>query len=288
MRKPNRSEPLDSLTGYENYSVTSQSYDTTRRPIGVEIILGCFAASNTRPLHEQVILDAGCGTGNYLQAIQDKVGVCHGIDINEGMLAKAQSKFGNESSIHFDHGSLLDLPYTDNFFDGIMCNQVIHHLDDPMSAEVFPNMKIMLSQFYRVLRPNGVLILNMCSRRQLFEGFWWADLILQVVDKMATRIPSLEITGRILKDLGFQLGGLTVPLHEVLQGPSYFNPRGPLEKSFRDGDSTWALLSETELHQTLEQIQNMNKSGSITQYMDARDKRRKNVGQTTFLFARKP
>jgi len=60
-----------------------------------------------------------------------------------------------------------------------------------------------------------------------------------------------------------------------------------LQKSFRDGDSTWALLSEAELHQTLERIHTMNEDGSIIEYLDEREKRRKRIGQTTFIFARK-
>ena len=287
MKKLHSSEILKTRIDYENYSVTSHSYDKTRRPVGIEVILGCFAATHTCPLSEQVILDAGCGTGNYLQAIHHKVGTCYGIDINEGMLAQAQQKFGNDSHVKFDYGSLLDLPYSDDFFDGILCNQVIHHLDDPMSTEIFPNVRAMLAACFRILRPHGVLVINMCSRHQLIDGFWWADLIPQVVDKMSAKIPSLEITGKMLEEIGFQLGGPIVPLYEVLQGPSYFDPTGPLQKSFRDGDSTWALLSEVELHQILERIRTMNEDGSITQFMDAREKRRKNVGQTTFLFSRK-
>ena len=287
MIKPFDSETLNTLTEYENYSVTSHSYDTTRQPIGLEIILGCFAATNTRPLHEQIILDAGCGTGNYLQAIHHKVGICHGIEINEGMFAQAQSKFGNGAHVKLDHGSVLNLPYPDDFFDGIMCNQVIHHLDDPGMTGAFPNVKAMFSSAYRVLRPQGVLVLNMCSRQQLVDGFWWADLFPKIVDKMATRIPSIKLTMEMLHIAGFQRGGIIVPFHEILQGPSYFDPKGPLQKSFRDGDSTWALLSEAELHQTLECIHTMNEDGSITEYLDEREKRRKRVGQTTFIFARK-
>jgi len=145
----------------------------------------------------------------------------------------------------------------------------------------------MLASAYRVLRPQGVLVINICSRQQLMDGFWWADLIPQVVDKMAARIPSLDLTGKMLEAVGFQKGGIIVPLHEILQGPSYCDPKGPLQKSFRDGDSTWSLLSEAELHQTLERIHAMNEDGSIIEYLDEREKRRKRVGQTTFIFARK-
>jgi len=287
MMKPLDSETLNTFTEYENYSVTSNSYDTTRQPIGMEVILGCFAATDTRPLHEQVILDAGCGTGNYLQAFHHKVGICHGIEINEGMLAQAQRKFGNGSHVELAHGSLLNLPYPDDFFDGIMCNQVIHHLDDPGKTDGFPNVKAMFSSAFRVLRPQGVLVINMCSRQQLVDGFWWADLIPKIVDKMATRIPSIECTLEMLGTAGFQMGGIILPLHEILQGSTYCDPKGPLQKSFRDGDSTWALLSEEELHHTLERIRTMNEDGSITQFLDEREKRRKRVGQTTFIFARK-
>ena len=41
-------------TEYENYDATSKAYDNTRSPVGVEVMLGCFA-STPRPLHEQTI-----------------------------------------------------------------------------------------------------------------------------------------------------------------------------------------------------------------------------------------
>jgi len=30
---------------YENYAATSQNYDLTRTPVGVEVLLGCFATA---------------------------------------------------------------------------------------------------------------------------------------------------------------------------------------------------------------------------------------------------
>ena len=271
---------------YENYSRVAQTYDGTRTPIGVEIILGCFAATSTRPLHEQAILDAGCGTGTYLQAIQKKVGSCSGIEINQDMLGQAQARFATSSHVQLDHGSLLNLPYDDNGFDGIMCNQVIHHLD-AQTTEDFPNIRIMLTDLYRVLRPSGVLIINTCSRQQLLDGYWWADLIPKAVDKMSARIPSIGHTVQMLEDQGFQMGGTIVPLHEVLQGPSYFDPKGPLHPSFREGDSTWSLISEEELSQALEHIRRLNGDGSMKDFLDRHEQKRKQVGQTTFIFARK-
>ncbi|MGQ4807560.1 hypothetical protein NKDENANG_00914 [Candidatus Entotheonellaceae bacterium PAL068K] len=42
---------------YENYTETSKAYDSTWCPVGVELILGCFASS-PRPLHEQTMRKA--------------------------------------------------------------------------------------------------------------------------------------------------------------------------------------------------------------------------------------
>ena len=274
-------------TDYENYSLAAHTYDDTRIPIGLEIILGCFAATSTRPLHEQAILDAGCGTGNYLHVIHEKVGSCYGIEINKEMLGQAQAKFATTSNVHLDHGSLLSLPYDDNSFDGIMCNQVIHHLE-AQATEDFPNIQTMFTALYRVLRVGGVVIINTCSRQQLLDGYWWAELISKAVDHMSTRIPSIERTVQMLEDVGFQLGGVIVHMHEVLQGPSYFDPKAPLNKSFRAGDSTWSLLSDEELSQALEHIRTINEDGRMKDYLDRSEHKRKRVGQTTFIFARKP
>ena len=274
-------------TDYENYSIVALSYDDTRVPIGLEIILGCFAATDNRPLHEQVILDAGCGTGNYIEALHHKVGRCYGIDVSQKMVHQARKKFAPPTNVRLDHGSLLCLPYPDQLFDGVMCNQVVHHLDDPHTADGFQNLQAMVSETHRVLRTNGVLVINMCSRRQLFEGYWWADLIPQAVDHMARRMPSIELTIRILGKVGFNVRGTIVPLHAILQGPSYLDPKGPLSEKFRNGDSTWSLLKEEELKRVLEHIQTMNEDGSIESYLKEREERRKGVGQTTFLFARK-
>jgi ubiquinone/menaquinone biosynthesis C-methylase UbiE len=38
------------------------------------------------------ILDAGCGTGNYLKEISGEVGECVGVEFNEGMLKQARQK----------------------------------------------------------------------------------------------------------------------------------------------------------------------------------------------------
>ncbi len=272
---------------YENYQDTSKSYDTTRIPIGVEILLGCFATT-PRPLPEQVILDGGCGTGNYIQALKNKVNSLWGLEFNGGMLAQATEKFRNDPNIHLDQGSLLDLPYENETFDGIMCNQVLHHLgSDEAAQENFPELNQVFEQAYRVLRPQGVFVCNTSSHPQVHDGFWWADLIPDAVSRIAQRMPPIACITEKLDQAGFCFGGIVVPIHAVMQGDNYLDPEGPLKPTYRNGDSTWSLAKEAELEQVLERVRNMNKDGSIVHYLEQRESLRQKLGQTTFVYAYK-
>lgn len=180
------------MSQFENYNDTSKRYDQTRTPIGIEILLGCLV-STPRPLSEQRVLDAGCGTGNYIQALKGKVGDLCGLEFNEGMLAQAQEKFTNDSHVSLEQGSLLErLAYDTNTFDGLMCNQVLHHLETESGAEDFSQIRQLIEEAHRVLRPGGVFVINSCSHRQLHDGFWWADLIPDAMGRMAKRFPTLD------------------------------------------------------------------------------------------------
>lgn len=273
--------------GFENYQETSKKYDTTRVSIGTEILLGCFA-STPRSLSQQTILDGGCGTGNYIESLKEKVGSIYGLEFNEGMLMQSKQKFQAESNIHLRQGNLINLPYDNNYFDGMMCNQVIHHLIlEENHPDKFLQLSKMMKEAYRVLHPQGVLVLNTCSHKQLLDGFWWADLIPEAIKKVTKRFPPLDTINSMLKEVGFNLGGKIVPVDAVLQGDNYLDEEGPLNKAYRDGDSTWALATEEELETALERVRNMNKQGKMTQYLESRENLRRHIGQTTFIYAYK-
>ena len=63
------------------------------------------------------MLEAGCGTGNYLQTLLPHLGSLFGVDSNEGMLAQARRKLGED--VELTCGSILDLPYEDERFDEV-------------------------------------------------------------------------------------------------------------------------------------------------------------------------
>ena len=96
------------------------------------------------------LLDIGCGDGSFgsLVLSTGKYKEVYGIDISEDAL-KGSVKKGlivNKVDLNKD-----ELPFRDSYFDTITCLDVIEHVVDPYG---------LLSQVYRVLKPNGILIIS--------------------------------------------------------------------------------------------------------------------------------
>src|SRR4051812_26943173 len=181
------------MSSYENCTQTSRYYDKTREPVGVEIIVGCFAHAPV-PLERMVILDAGCGTGDYAKALLDYVGQVEAVDLNHGMLEVATRKLKQarlEGRISFHSSQIDTLPFEDATFDGIMINQVLHHLPDE-PADGFPAHRRVFEEFARVLKPGGILTVNTCSQEQLRHGYWYYALIPDAAEALRRRYAPLD------------------------------------------------------------------------------------------------
>jgi ubiquinone/menaquinone biosynthesis C-methylase UbiE len=274
------------MSSYEDYTQTSENYDKTREPVGTEISVGCFAHAPV-PLDQMVVLDAGCGTGNYSRAMLHYVGRIEAVDLNPGMLEVAAQKLSGpqaEGRISFHSARIDALPFEDGTFDGVMINQVLHHLpDDPTKG--FPIHRQVFGEFARVLKTGGVLVVNTCSQEQIRYGYWHYHLIPEAADALRSRYAPLDELVEILDDCGFAYRGRFAPLDVTVQGEPYFDPHGPLDKEWRDGDSVWSLVSEERLERAFSRIQELDERGELEAYLARNDARRRDIGQATILFA---
>jgi ubiquinone/menaquinone biosynthesis C-methylase UbiE len=274
------------MSTYEDYNRTSASYDRSRIPIGVEIIAGCFAQGAKR-LDEMVVLDAGCGTGSYSRELLRFVGRIHAVDISAGMLDVASAKLaaGREAGrVELLQAGLNDLPFADGTFDGIMVNQVLHHLDAP-GATTYPQHEDALRRLARLLKPGGALVINTCSHEQVLRGAWTSALVPEAAARLCDRYMPIAEVERVVRECGLTYRGRFVPVDAVVGGNAYFDPRGPLSKEWRDGDSLWALATETELEGALQRARDLDASGELDDFVARHDAERHNIGQVTFLFA---
>jgi SAM-dependent methyltransferase len=272
------------VSSYENYTHKSGNYDKTREPIGTEILVGCFAHAPV-PLDRTVVLDAGCGTGSYSNALLGYVGRIEAVDVNPGMLDVAARKLAWAGDRISFHSSRIDeLPFENATLDGVMINQVLHHLPDD-AAEGFPAHRRVFQEFARVLKPGGILTVSTCSQEQLRHGYWHYQLIPEAADALRNRYVPIDELLEILDDCELEHRGSFAPLDATVQGDSYFDPTGPLNKEWRDGDSVWSLLAEDRLNRTLSRLRKLEERGELKTYVARNDAMRSHIGQVTIVFA---
>jgi len=276
------------MSTYVDYHQTSQVYDKTRSAGGVKIIRSALAESKL-PLEKQILVDAGCGTGLFATAMVNYVQRVEAVDLNSGMLAKAQEKMLSEEKsgrINFHQSTIDALPLPDESVDAVMTNQVLHHLPDDESSG-WPKHYKVFQEFSRVLKPGGSLIINSCSHQQLEHGFWFYRFIPKALRAVKEKHVDLDMLSKLLQRSGFTNTHHKVPLEVVMQGEALFNAEGPLDPDWRSGDSIWSLVSDEDLPGVLQYIKTLGDSGKLEAFMQQHDKPRASIGQITFTIARK-
>jgi len=139
----------------------------------ITVDLNRFWNSDPNRLTGCRILDIGCGTGRHTTwaACRLPKVVVIGIDINFADVVKTKKRLNTHKELG-DHGggeggvSVADiraLPFKDNFFDLVICSEVLEHIQDHRTA-VF--------EAVRVLKPGKTLAVSV--PRYLPERICWA------------------------------------------------------------------------------------------------------------------
>jgi len=273
------------LSRFGNYDAVAASYDSTRVAVGVDVLARWLERDGPPPAAQRV-LDAGCGTGNYLAALRGRVGELVGLDLSPRMVARARHKLRGQAQVV--RADMRELPFADATFDGVLANMVLHHLDQTVGDAPFPGADRFLVEVNRVLRSGGVLLMSTCTHEQLRDGFWWADLVSEATERATLRYAPLDDVAARMERYGLHVISSEPDRRSVLQGRHYLDPTGPTRPSWRSGDSTWSLATEAELRAALDRLASMERHGQIDGYIAERERRRRMVGQLTYVRARKP
>lgn len=141
-----------------DYNIASKTYDHTRKHS--DEIIEQFARRVTLTARTAV-LDFGCGTGNYLNALQSAFGSrCCGVEPSEGMRTLAAEK---NASLEVRRGDHRQIPFEAETFDFAFMTDVIHHVAD---------MALMFSKLWRVLKCGGLLCVVTESHDQIQARFY--------------------------------------------------------------------------------------------------------------------
>ncbi|HXJ56970.1 MAG TPA: class I SAM-dependent methyltransferase [Candidatus Dormibacteraeota bacterium] len=130
------------------------------------------------PPGARTLLDAGCGTGNLLQAMRraDSALRLHGVDFSEIMLRRAKTKIPDAVLLKGDLNGRL--PFPDGSFDVVTCINVLYAVTHPERT---------LTELRRVLTRGGTLMVSSPLARPRLSAFlrehasvagWWRTLPL--------------------------------------------------------------------------------------------------------------
>lgn len=118
-----------------------------------------------------VVLDAGCGRGRSLKFLAERFrpGRLVGVDADPRMPGWAAPEIaGLDCAVDLRVADASDTGLPDGSVDLVFCHQTLHHLVDQEAA---------LAEFFRVLRPGGVLLLAESTRAYIHS--WMIRLLFR-------------------------------------------------------------------------------------------------------------
>ena len=103
------------------------------------------------------VLDVACGTGIVARHAAERAGAAGtvvGIDLNEDMLRVARSvSAATRPAIEWRQGNATELPFPEEAFDVVCCEQAIQFFSDPVKA---------LGEMRRVMAPGARAAVSVC------------------------------------------------------------------------------------------------------------------------------
>ncbi len=114
------------------------------------------------------ILDVGSASGWFLSqlSILYPKAKCSGVDVYKDAISYGKQIY---SSLRLIHTDAHTLPLDNNSFDVVVCTEVLEHVEDPERV---------LQEIKRVLKPEGVAVIEMDTGNLLFRlvWYWWTNI----------------------------------------------------------------------------------------------------------------
>lgn len=140
----------------------------------------------------KTILEAGCGTGRWLNSLSKLNKKLFGLDFSIQMLRIAKSEISETELVNAD---ACYLPFNNNSFDMIFCINAIHH---------FPDKKKFLSEVNRCITTKGILCIYGVDPH-IDKNWYVYDYFDGVYEKDLLRFPSLTDIRELCEVFNFQV-----------------------------------------------------------------------------------
>ncbi len=154
------------------YQDNQSSYMYLRQKEVIECLKKCILATAKNKIE---MLDAGCGPGLLIEALHEYDIHYNGLDLSENMLKLAKGHFSHAYSIgtpRLMRADIENIPLKSNSLDLVVSLGVIEYLEKDKKA---------LSEFYRILKPNGYFLTVVTNK---YSYNLCLDSIIEVMKKI--------------------------------------------------------------------------------------------------------
>jgi SAM-dependent methyltransferase len=177
----------------------SQKVTAVFRPLALASIKAIAIDNNDR------VIDIACGTGIVSRVLEEEYPALSrivGVDLNQGMIGKAQSLTRNTGSrIEWHQSDVSEMPFADLSFSLAICQQGLQY---------FPDKLLALTEIRRVLSSSGKLVITVWSGA--------SPLFLAIAAALETHV-NAEVARQSLTPFNFNDRGVI----EALVGDAGFN-----------------------------------------------------------------
>lgn len=125
-------------------------FPNTSAPWQQEILT--FLLSQGNFPNDPICLDAACGIGNNVETLLAHFQKVIGFDKSSKAIDFARERYKKEEiKVSFSMGDLESIPYSDNFFDCVVCTEALEHV---------PDSDKVLKEIFRVTKYGGYVVLS--------------------------------------------------------------------------------------------------------------------------------
>ena len=114
----------------------------------------------------QCILEVGFGSGVTFLNLSEDYKEIYGIDLNAAVKDVSAVFKARQIETHLQNGSVLSMPYEDDFFDTVLLISILEHLKPSEQIPAFREIR-------RVLKPGGQAIYGVPIERRFMVWMFW-------------------------------------------------------------------------------------------------------------------
>lgn len=108
-----------------------------------------FILDNIKKNKPVKVCDLGCGPGNLIEILKNKVEEIYGVDVSKEMIKICREKFSKDKSVKIKRTSATKTGLKSNYFDYAVIRMSLHHIKDKRAV---------MDEAHRILKPKGRFI----------------------------------------------------------------------------------------------------------------------------------